>query len=143
MGFAMADGVEFEKSNTTQCAPVLARWIRYGQSKLANILYACQLADKNPELSVGSVHPGVIATDLLGTLGCIDRLVVYAANIGQMVAVEQGVMNSIWAASVDRRNLMSGEFYEPVGTVGRTTKASKDDELANRSYEWTQALVEG
>ncbi|GJD05048.1 short-chain dehydrogenase/reductase [Colletotrichum higginsianum] len=38
-------------------------WVRYGQSKLAVILHARELASRNPELKVSAVHPGFVDTN--------------------------------------------------------------------------------
>lgn len=108
LGYQLVNSNDFATLNTTQNNRFFASWIRYGQSKLANMLYAHQLAAKHPELSVISVHPGVIAINLVGTLGYVDRAIVYATDIGRMVTAEQGAMNSVWAASVEKKDLTNG-----------------------------------
>ena len=42
--------------------------MRFGQSKLVNILFAQQLAKQYPQLKVASVHPGVVNTNLSATM---------------------------------------------------------------------------
>jgi len=64
-------------------------WKRYAISKLANILYGAELARQYPNLSVAVVHPGVIATDLVETLGFLNRLLVYVTNIGNVLSVDE------------------------------------------------------
>lgn len=39
-------------------------WARYGQSKLANVLFTRELASRYPSITSVAVHPGVIKTDL-------------------------------------------------------------------------------
>lgn len=66
---------------------------RYGQSKLANILYAKELAYRHPEIQVASVNPGMVRTGLTETirqnnLGYRVILSVLAPFMG--VSVEEG-----------------------------------------------------
>ncbi|KAK8138048.1 oxidoreductase- short-chain dehydrogenase/reductase family [Apiospora sp. TS-2023a] len=49
---------------TTQESALLGRWVRYCNSKLANMLYARELARRHPKLICFSVHPGVVSTGL-------------------------------------------------------------------------------
>ncbi|KAF2271255.1 NAD(P)-binding protein [Westerdykella ornata] len=42
-------------------------WERYGQSKLANVLYTRTLAEKCPEITFVSLHPGVVRTGISST----------------------------------------------------------------------------
>ncbi len=55
-------------------------WIRYGQSKLANVMYAAELARRFPKILSVSVHPGVVATELVTKLGPVRKSIVYGAN---------------------------------------------------------------
>lgn len=87
------------------------------------------------------VHPGVIATDLVASLGWMDRMIVYATNVGKMVNEEEGVKNGIWAATVDTSHLVSGGFYEPVGEVGKHSRWSRDEELAAKLWDWTERVL--
>ena len=64
-------GIQFSTLNTVQDS-LLGRWVRYGQSKLANIVYAAEIARRYPTITCLSVHPGVVATDLVSNLGLID-----------------------------------------------------------------------
>lgn len=140
-GFHVApndQGIVFDDLTTTQNYGFGSNWTRYGQSKLALLVYTRTLAEKYPELTTVVVHPGVIATDLVGGLGWMDRMVVYATNIGKMVSEEEGAKNGIWAATVPRSEVVSGGFYEPVGEVGKHSRWSEDEGLAARLWEWTE-----
>lgn len=108
---------------------------------MALLVYTKTLAEKYSELTTVVVHPGVIATDLVGGLGWMDRMIVYATNIGKMVSEEEGVKNGIWAATVKREDVASGGFYEPVGEVGKHSRWSEDEGLAIRLWEWTEGVL--
>lgn len=74
-GIIRDPGIDFGQFKTTMDRGFGAQWTRYGFSKLANILYSQQLAKRHPRITTASVHPGVIKTDLVGTLGFWERLV--------------------------------------------------------------------
>ena len=137
-------GIVFKDLKTTQDYAFAGRWVRYGQSKLANVVYANELARRYPEITSVSIHPGVIFTDLWNTnLSLLNRAFVYLATIGQGVPIHEGVYNSCWAATTQKENLTSGTFYEPVGVVGAQTKNSKRKDLGVELWDWTQKELEG
>ena len=139
---APKDGITFKDLHTTMDTGMAASWMRYGQSKLANILYGSQLAQHYPELSVVVIHPGVINTSLVSSLGLVNKMIVRLTNIGQMSTPEEGVQNTLWAATTEKKSLQSGAYYEPVAKLGKHSKLSKDEGLAVRLWDWTQKELE-
>jgi NAD(P)-dependent dehydrogenase (short-subunit alcohol dehydrogenase family) len=103
MHAAPTGGIIFKDLQTKQDLGTGGRWYRYGQSKLANVVYSGEIARRYPTISVAVVHPGVIKTDLVTSLGFVDRMLVTLTNIGKMMTPEQGVQNQLWAATVDKR----------------------------------------
>jgi NAD(P)-dependent dehydrogenase (short-subunit alcohol dehydrogenase family) len=139
---APSGGIVFKDLRTTQDSGMGSTWTRYGQSKLANLLYGAELAKRYPSISVAVVHPGVITTDLVGGLGMLNKALVYATNIGKMKTVDEGVQNQLWASTVGMKHLKSGSFYMPVGEPGKPSKYSKDGELSEELWNWTQKQLE-
>jgi NAD(P)-dependent dehydrogenase (short-subunit alcohol dehydrogenase family) len=139
---APSGGIIFKDLQTKQ-EFAFGRWFRYAQSKLANILYGAEIARRYPTISVAAVHPGVIKTDLVNSLGFADRMLVAVTNIGNILTPEQGVHNQLWAATVDKKGLQSGAYYERVGQIGKPSKYSEDTKLAGELFEWTQSQLEG
>ena len=90
-------GIQFDKVKTTQgdIFFILGRWLRYGQSKLANLLYAREFAKRHPSIVSVSIHPGVSATGLVTSLGLFDRWFVWFTNIGKMITPEQCAWNQV------------------------------------------------
>ena len=144
-GFNVAPkaGIIFKDLRTTMDMGVGSTWTRYGQSKLANLLYGAQLAQRYPSISVAVVHPGVIQTDLVNGLGFANKMIVRLTNIGKMKSPEEGAQNSLWAATADKESLKSGEFYEPVAEPGKHSQLSQDTKLAQELWDWTQKALEG
>lgn len=129
-------GFEFESLKTS--ANHMGPYPRYFRSKLANVLWARQMAKEYPWLTVVAIHPGAVQTNLgNGTTGswAITRMALKVTSYA-FTSVQDGVKNQLWAAVSDE--LQSGEYYEPVGVSGRTSVDGLDDELAEEVWEWTQ-----
>jgi NAD(P)-dependent dehydrogenase (short-subunit alcohol dehydrogenase family) len=135
---APSGGIVFKDLQTNQEFAFGGRWFRYSQSKLANVLYGSEIACRYPSISVAIVHPGVIKTDLVNNLGFADRMLVAVTNIRNILTPEQGVINQLWAATVNKNDFQSGAFYEPVGKLGKHSKYSQDTRLATELWDWTQ-----
>ncbi|KAL4732985.1 NAD(P)-binding protein [Aspergillus similis] len=118
----------------------LTAFERYGQSKLANILWARQLAKLYPQFTVAVVHPGVVKTNLLS--GATDAPLLFRAAfgaahvLGLKLSVETGVKNQLWASV--SKDVVSGNYYEPVGAGGRASAYGQDDKLAEEIWRWTE-----
>jgi NAD(P)-dependent dehydrogenase (short-subunit alcohol dehydrogenase family) len=136
-------GIQFNDLRTTQgCFPVAGAWIRYGQSKLANILYAAELGRRYPSITSVSIHPGVINTGLVGNLSFLNRALVKVANIGNFMTPEEGIQNQLWAATAKDGDVVNGAYYEPVAVLGAHDKASSNQDLATQLWDWTQKELE-
>ncbi|KAI4636976.1 hypothetical protein J4E93_010766 [Alternaria ventricosa] len=63
---AIKGGISFDEldAGSTMSRMMLGAWIRYGQSKLANILFATELARRHPELTSVAIHPGLVKTPM-------------------------------------------------------------------------------
>ena len=137
-------GIIFKDLKTTQDFSTLGPWVRYGQSKLANILYAAELARLHPNITSVSIHPGVVETDLVGNLGFGQKMFIYAWNLGRLLKPAEGAYNQLWAATGPKDKIVNGAFYEPVGTLSsKLDKTAKSEQLARELWEWTEkALAE-
>ncbi|KAJ5221315.1 uncharacterized protein N7469_010202 [Penicillium citrinum] len=123
---------------------VWGRWRRYGQSKLANLLYARELSHRYPGITCVAVHPGVVATGLVGASSFIDRMTIYVAQFGKLLEPHEGAYCQIWAATVPKEKIENGMYYEPVGipSYSALDRTAKDDRLAERLWEWTEEAIE-
>lgn len=137
---APRSGIDFATLRTSQKSLGLApRWARYGQSKLAQMLYSQQLARRHPRITSVSVHPGFIMTGLFDGINLMTKLPVLILSLGKKTPVEQGHYAQCWAATVTQDRLVNGEYYEPIGRLGkRATAQAKDMELAERLWNWTE-----
>ncbi|USP80367.1 hypothetical protein yc1106_07641 [Curvularia clavata] len=136
-----AQGIMFNTLKTK--APEISSTTRYGQSKLANILFAQEFARRYPQLKVPVVHPGLVRTNLANTMSENSILMriawkVLASVIG--VDLYTGALNQLWASTSP--NVKSGEYYEPVGVTGRGNRHTNDPKLAEKLWSWTEKELE-
>ncbi|EJP71034.1 oxidoreductase, short-chain dehydrogenase/reductase family [Beauveria bassiana ARSEF 2860] len=138
-------GVELASVRTTQEGFSMGTWARYGQSKLANILTARELARRCPEITCVCVHPGVVKTGLVTELGYWEKMLVYVTNPDGLMTPRQGCYNTVWAATGRgvREAVAEGKvaFFEPVRTPNEGDAKCWDDELAKELWEWTEREV--
>lgn len=140
LSLAPEGGIIFQDLKTTQDYGFGARWRRYGQSKLANVLYTQQLAERYPEVSFVAIHPGVVGTDLVSSLGFADRLFVYATS--KIMKPEDGCKSPLWGATVPRTSFTNGGYYRPIGEVGKPTKWTQSKKLGEELWTWTESALQ-
>jgi NAD(P)-dependent dehydrogenase (short-subunit alcohol dehydrogenase family) len=113
---------------------------RYGQSKLANIFFTQELAKRYPSIRSVAVHPGAVNTNLVQGLQKSHPWVpgrVWPFLMGIFTApVTQGALNQLWASC--SAEAKSGEFYDPVGKIGRVSEHAKDEKMAETLWSWTE-----
>jgi NAD(P)-dependent dehydrogenase (short-subunit alcohol dehydrogenase family) len=137
-GMMFARSLPLDKMKTTLPSWLMGNWQRYGFSKVANLLYARELAKHHPEILSLSVHPGVIITDLVDGLPFANRMFVKATTYGQTTPVEQGHWQLLYMATAPKEQFTNGGYYEPIGVIGTQSALSKDDAVAKELYEWTE-----
>lgn len=117
---------------------------RYGQSKLAQILWTRAMAERHPTLTLAAVHPGVVRTNLINSATATPRaiLLIESAFRPLFASVEQGARNQLWA-SVAAEGVRSGEYYEPVGVANKAAAMARDQGLEERLWEWTEQQLKG
>ncbi|KAF2847721.1 oxidoreductase-like protein [Plenodomus tracheiphilus IPT5] len=123
-------------------------WRRYGSSKLANILFARELAARYPQITSVSLHPGVIPTDLFAPLRTnvmmkiglwIFTLVGTALLPGHYKDAKGGSLNTTWCATTKKENLENGAYYVPVGSKDPGSKWAQNQGLQKKLWEYTEA----
>lgn len=141
--YVPSGGIQFDTLKTP--AESMATTERYGSSKLANILHMRALARRHPELTTASVHPGVVKTDLHNTGDGSWMVCMFTKMAVPLigVTVEEGAKNQTWAATAKKGEVVSGEYYTPVGNKGNGSKLASDDGLADKLWRWTEKELEG
>ncbi|TFB02913.1 hypothetical protein CCMA1212_005298 [Trichoderma ghanense] len=133
------NGIDFAGLKTKQEKLLLGKWARYGQSKLANVLFARELGKRFPQITSVAVHPGVVKTEMIAGLGVLDGLLTWGMSPLGMLTPREGAYNTLWAATAaDVRGRMgTAALFEPVGRPHAGSAQCRSDELAGRLWEWT------
>lgn len=131
-------GIIFETEKLKTYGP----WARYGQSKLANILFSKGLSKHYPQITTVAVHPGVILTNLYETARkqWVQRVVLGFISLF-FTKIEQGAWSQLWAATVEKEKLVGGGYYKPVGVLGKgsyMTGYASNDKLVDQLWDWTE-----
>ena len=123
--------------------------IPHSQAKLANVIYAAELARRYPESKINfiSVHPGASYTDLTTSISFIHKILIkvvfYFLGVS-MMQIEQGRLSQLWAAAGGKKEeLVTGGYYMPVGRLSndRLDKTAKSEKLAAELWDYTQDVL--
>jgi NAD(P)-dependent dehydrogenase (short-subunit alcohol dehydrogenase family) len=135
------------------------RWLAYGQSKLANLLYLRELArrldgDASPVIAAGA-HPGYARTELQtkgptmqgGISGAVNDVANRLANAVVAQPASTGALPQLLAATAEA--VPNGSYWGPQslggarGAPGRAgrSRAAKDDATARALWDRTEELT--
>src|SRR5215207_3168992 len=113
----------------------------YSQSKLATVLFTCELARRldGTGVSANCLHPGVVGTNFgSGVSGAFGVMV--RALRPFMLSPAKGAETSIYLASSPEVEGLSGRYFVKK-TEARSSDASHDERLARRLWEASAELT--
>ncbi len=128
------------------CDNSYQKWMAYGQSKLANVLFAYELNRRTSQNSDNPLsivaHPGYAATNLQHTTWFFSML-----NPIMAQSQEMGALPTLYAANSP--DIEGGEYIGPDGFLGqrgyptnaRSSRASYDQETAIRLWEISEEVT--
>ena len=113
-------------------------WVRYGQSKLANVLFTRELARRYPAIKSVALHPGGIDTGLsLGFQASHPWLAVLLSPLRFFLKTPQeGALTQLFAATSPKAK--TGQYYVPTAVENAGSKFSQDPKLAEELWDWTE-----
>jgi len=128
------------------------RWSAYGQSKLANLLFAFEL-DRRLRATGSSIcsvaaHPGYAATNLQSAAAPNpDRLFMAFTNRVLAQSAEMGALPTLYAATYP--DLEGGTYIGPGGLFGQrghpmlveSSAAARDEEAARKLWEASEGMT--
>ncbi|EYB67659.1 short-chain dehydrogenase/reductase SDR [Deinococcus phoenicis] len=113
-------------------------WAAYSQSKLANILFARELARREPGVKSNSLHPGLVRSGFAhNNGGGISRLWRLVDRFG--ITPEEGARTSVLLASAPELTV-SGRYFS-AGREVRPAPRALDDGAALRLWQLSEAQV--
>ncbi|XWS61759.1 hypothetical protein CRYUN_Cryun07bG0153200 [Craigia yunnanensis] len=136
-----SEGIRFDKINDESG---YYSWFAYGQSKLANILHAKELAwrlkEEGVEITANSLHPGAIMTNLMRHHGFIN-------SIGHMVGKyflksipQAGAATTCYVALHPQVKGVGGEYFLD-SNIGNPSSKAKDADLAKKLWDFSLTLT--
>lgn len=132
-------GIEFDNlSGEKGYAP----WAAYGQSKLANLLFAKHLATRLPKpgQTANAVHPGVIRTHLQRNLGPGLRVAFSIFAPLLLKSVSQGAATPCYVAVHPTTASIRGEYFVDCN-IAQPSNSGSDAALASKLWEKTEEII--
>lgn len=132
-------GIEFDNlSGDRDYSP----WKQYGQSKLANLLFAKELARRfaGTQRTANAVHPGVIRTNLGRHMNPVANAAFAVFGPLVLKSVPQGAATEVYVATHPSLAGVSGQYFADCN-VAKARADADDAELAKRLWTETEALV--
>ena len=114
-------------------------WKMYGQSKLANILFAKQLAKKfdSSKRTANALHPGVIKTNLVRHIENPEQML---ANM-TLKTIAQGAATQCLVATRPELASTSGEYFSDCQVQATSHPCADDMQLAEQLWTHTEEIV--
>jgi NAD(P)-dependent dehydrogenase (short-subunit alcohol dehydrogenase family) len=111
----------------------------YGQSKLANVLFAKELSKKLAPygITVNSCHPGAVATNM-----GVNRETGFGRGITKLLkpffrSPEEGASTAVYLATDPSVEGITGEYFYN-GKPGKVSRKARDEELSQKLFQWTE-----
>ncbi|XAR70282.1 Very-long-chain 3-oxoacyl-CoA reductase [Bertholletia excelsa] len=139
--YAYSEGIRFDKINDQSSYNSI---YAYGQSKLANILHANELAkrlkEEGVEITANSLHPGAIATNLLRHHSFIDGIVNVVGKYF-LKNIPQGAATTCYVALHPHVKGVTGEYFSD-SNIANPSSQAKDAELAKKLWDFSLSLTD-
>ncbi|XP_029117282.2 short-chain dehydrogenase TIC 32, chloroplastic isoform X1 [Elaeis guineensis] len=137
------EGIRFDRINEKSG---YYSFLAYGQSKLANILHARELSnhlkEQGIEVTVNSLHPGVIATNILQHQrfwnGIVTAVSKYVLNV--MKNVQQGAATTCYLALHPQVQGVSGRYFVDCNEAELKSHAA-DTNLAKKLWDFSMGSI--
>jgi NAD(P)-dependent dehydrogenase (short-subunit alcohol dehydrogenase family) len=138
---APADGIMFDDLGMVR---EYSDSLAYGQSKLANVLFSLKLAEllRGTRITINSLHPGVINTDIDRNLNPITRFGFGLLTALNGKTIEEGAATSCYVATSDKLGNISGRYFEDCDAItiengGHMQDMAMAEKLLQASIELT------
>ncbi|QCD94815.1 retinol dehydrogenase 14 [Vigna unguiculata] len=136
----LSRGIRFDQINDPSSYHM---WFTYGQSKLANVLHANELArrfkEEGIDITANSLHPGAVLTNIFRHTNILSGLI---NTVGRFVFknVQQGAATTCYVALHPQVKGMSGHYFEDCNVSTENSKA-RDTELAKKLWDFSLNLI--
>jgi WW domain-containing oxidoreductase len=133
------EGIEFDNlSGERGYEP----WRQYGQSKLANILFARELARKfaGTAKTANTLHPGVISTNLGRHMNPVATAAFAIAKPLVLKSIPEGAATQCYIATHPSLAKTTGEYFADCN-ISKSSDIGEDIELAQKLWTTSEEIV--
>jgi WW domain-containing oxidoreductase len=138
---APKEGIQFENLDG---AKGYGDWKNYGQSKLANLLFAKELARRfaGTKKTANAVHPGVINTNLGRNMNSVMGFFFGLFGPLGLKSIPQGAATEVYVATNPKLADVSGQYFAD-SNVAKSRADGDDAALAKKLWEVSEKIVAG
>ncbi len=138
---SVSGGIDFDNLDASKG---YSPWRFYGQSKLANLLHARQLAKRlvGSRATANALHPGVIRTNLGRDSGGFLMSAMSILSRPIQKTIEQGAATQCFVACHPSVARVSGAYFSNCQKAS-TSAWGRDDELAEQLWRRSEQLAAG
>lgn len=133
-------GIDFDNLNDEK---IYNDKMAYGQSKLANLLHAKELSrrlkEEGENITVNSVHPGLIMTNLMRHSFVLMKVLQVATYI-LWKNVPQGAATTCYVGLSPQLKGVTGKYFADCN-VEKTSKLARSEELAKQLWDFSEELI--
>lgn len=123
----------------------------YGQSKLANIYFVQELAERmksgGHKVYVNAIHPGAVNTDIVrhfpkGLIKVYKKIVDTFQNTFVFES-DYAALGEVYAAISPNilKNEISGKYIVPIGQIVETNKNAQDKKMQKDLWKFTETII--
>jgi WW domain-containing oxidoreductase len=136
---APAAGIDFDNLGGERS---YRSWEAYGRSKLANVLFAKQLARRfaGSARTANAIHPGVIRTELQRHMPGLASAAMSAIAPIALKTVEQGAATQVYVATHPELASTSGQFFVDCN-VAQARPDTDDVQLAEQLWQVSERIA--
>ncbi|XP_014505495.1 short-chain dehydrogenase TIC 32, chloroplastic [Vigna radiata var. radiata] len=133
-------GIRFDQINDPSSYHM---WFTYGQSKLANVLHANELArrfkEEGVDITANSLHPGAVITNIFRHTNILSGLI---NTVGRLVFknVQQGAATTCYVALHPQVKEISGHYFQDCNVSTENSQA-RNPELAKKLWDFSLNLI--
>jgi len=136
---APREGIQFDNlSGERNYSP----WASYGQSKLANLLFANHLAKRlaGTGKTANSLHPGVIHTNLARSMNPVARAALSIGSPLLLKSIPEGAATTCYVAVHPSLDGVTGQYFADCN-LSTTSAHGRDEAMAAKLWEVSEKIA--
>ena len=136
--FVMPGGIDFDNLDASKG---YRPWYFYGQSKMADLLFAKALVSslKGSSAAAYAVHPGIISTGLGRESGWLKKILMFVTK-SQQKTIPQGAATACWVATQPGLEASNGHYFSDCAPA-KCHKLANDSALIEKLWRTSESLA--